>query len=148
MSLLQRVCLPLIDGGKLESVAKAAGLRRKDGVWALRIDRKRRLELDPPDVANPYACGATIIHGVGAGPAIHDAIDDWARSQTPGLTPVKVRQASTGAIYARTTSTWEGKNAKGDIGVVLSEEKTLQGRPVDGDLDQSTLILSLTPNRT
>jgi hypothetical protein len=48
-------------------------------------------------------------------------------------------------MYQRTTSTWEGTASNGAIGVVLSEEKTLTGAPVDGRFDQSELLVSLTP---
>jgi hypothetical protein len=148
VTMLRRVCLPLIQGGDLKSVAKSAGLKQVNGQWILRIDHRRRLELDPPDDANPHVCGATIIHGVGAQPAIRRAIDTWARARLIPLDPVKVEQPSTDLNYELTTSTWAGKTPKGAIGVALSAEKTLQGRPVGGDVGQSKLFASFTPNAT
>ncbi len=148
ITLLQQVCLPLIKGGDLDTIAKANHLRRKDGQWTLIIDRNRRLVLDPPDTANPRICSATIRHAVGSGPAIQQAIDDWARSSTPALTRVKVDETSTGPSYLRTTSTWSGPNPMGTVGVALSEEKTLKGAPVDGALDQSEIEISITPKAT
>jgi hypothetical protein len=146
--MLQSVCLPLVEGGNLRSIAKANHLRQEDGQWTLVIDHQRRLELDPPDPANPHVCGATIHHSVGAGPAIRQAVDDWARSRSPALAAVKVGQTSTGPSYLRTTSTWQGPTPNGLVGVALSEEKTLSGEPVAGKLDQSEIEVSLTPKAT
>jgi hypothetical protein len=148
VAMLQSVCLPLIEGGKLRSIAKANHLRQDDGQWTLVIDHKRRVELDPPDAANPRVCTATIIHSVGSGPFIRQAVDDWARSRSPALKEVKVDQTSAGPSYLRTTSTWQGADPDGVLGVVLSEEKTLNGTPVAGGLDQSEIEVSLTPKAT
>jgi hypothetical protein len=148
VTMLQNVCLPLIEGGNLALIAKANHLRRKDGQWILIIDRKRRLDLDPPDTVNPHVCGATITHSVGSGPAIRQAVDDWARSRSPALTAVKIDQTSAGPTYLRTTSTWRGADPQGVLGVVLSEEKTLKGAPVAGNEDQSEIEISIAPKAT
>jgi hypothetical protein len=146
VTVLRDVCVPLLGGGDLKSVATGGGLKLQDGEWVLPIDGKRRVELQPPDQANPHLCGATITHRVGSQPAILSAVDAWAKSQSPPLQPVKVRQQSTGATSVRTTSTWQGQTAKGSLGVVLTERKTLTGAPVAGELDRSTLLASLTPS--
>ena len=148
VTLLQHVCLPLIKGGDLRTIAKTNHLRQEDGQWTLIIDHGRRLQLDPPDSANPHVCSATIYHSVGAGPAIRQAIDDWARTTSPALTPIKVDETSSGPTYMRTTSTWQGADPSGVVGVALSEEKTLSGAPAAGKLDQSEIEVSLTPKST
>ncbi len=139
-----QVCLPLIEGAKLKPVAASVGMKQEKGEWILPIEGKRRIEVFPPDAGNPTTCSATITHGVGAQPAIRQALDLWAKSLTPPLTPVKIDVRTVGESYRRTTSTWEGPLAKGSVGVVLSEEKTLQGAPADGDLDRTTLFVGLT----
>lgn len=144
-AVLQKVCLPLIQGQRLKDVAPSVGLRKDHGAWVLRIDRDRRVKVTPPDPTNPHVCQATIVHGLGAGPTIRAAVDEWARSRTPPLTPGKVDSISTGPQYQHTTSTWDGQASDGTIGVVLSEEKTLAGAPVDGRFDQAELLVSLTP---
>jgi hypothetical protein len=117
-------------------------LRREHSNWVYRIDRKQSIELANPDPTNPRVCSATIIQDVGAQPAIRQALDNWARSQTPPLKAVKDAVQTVGPLYLRTTSTWSGSSA---LGVVFAGERTLQGKPVHGDLGQSELLASLTP---
>lgn len=143
--VMQRVCLPVIGGAGFEGVVRSAGLENRHGQWVYPIDRRQRIEVSTPDPSNPHVCNATIIHDVGAQPAIRQALDNWARSRTPPLQAIKVQVQAPGPFYLRKTSTWSGSGPGGEIGVVFSGEKTLQGQPVDGDLDQSELLASVTP---
>jgi len=143
--VMQRVCLPVIDGAPLEGIARSVGLQNKHGQWVYPIDGRQRIEVSSPDPSNPHLCSATILHDIGAQPAIRQALDNWARSQTPPLQAIKVQVQAPGPFYLRQTSTWSGSSPRGEIGVVFSGEKTLQGKPVDGDLDQSELLASITP---
>jgi hypothetical protein len=139
------ICLPVLEGAKIEAVAKTTGLRNRSDGWVLPIAGKRHIELSPPGGTNPHICEVTIIHQPGAGPAILDALRQWASSRSPPLQPTKTEQVATGAVYRLTTSTWEGNTAEGHLAVVYAEDKTLDGRPVAGNLDQATLTVALTP---
>lgn len=143
--VVERICIPLVQGANLNTIAKTARLRREHGQWVYRIDRSQRIELATPDPTNPNICGATIIHDVGAQPAIRQALDSWARSQTPPLRAIKDEVQTAGPLYLRTTSTWSGMSPRGEVGVVFAGERTLRGEPVHGDLGQSELLASLTP---
>ena len=145
VSMLQNACLPLVNGGDLKKVARTAGLKLRNGQWMLPVSGKRQLDLQPPDDVNPHVCTVVIIHRIGGDAAILQAINTWAAAQTPPLQPIKVLQKSVGVTYQRTTSTWASQSAKGAEGLVLASEKTLDGKPVAGDDDQSELILSFTP---
>ena len=59
---------------------------------------------------------------------------------------MKNADESRGPSRLRRTSSWFGPSGKEWVGVVLSEEKTLDGRPVGGDEDQATLLVSATPS--
>jgi hypothetical protein len=146
VEVLQKVCLPLLDGQSIKAVAASAGLKANGGHWMLPMPGRTRVELDPPDFANPHVCQATLIHRTGVQDAIRAAVNDWARAQAPALSPEKVRQQVKSLDYQIVTSTWRGPAAKGVIGVALSEEKTPDGRPLEGNLDRSELYASLTPN--
>lgn len=146
--VLKDVCLPLLGGAKIDTVAKATGLKNGRDGWVLPIRGKRRIEVDPPGGSNPHVCSATIIHDPNAGGAIVDAITAWSNSQTPVLQPLKAREKTTGAIYQLTTSSWVGKAPGGDLAIVYTEDKTLKGQPVAGNLDQASLTVGLTPSRS
>lgn len=146
MTTVKDVCLPLLKGAQIASVAKTAGLKNGRDGWVLPIAGKRRIEIEPPDGPNPHVCSATVIHAPGADDQIVKALTGWAASQTPGLQPVKSAEKATGPLYQLTTSSWSGKTADGVLGLSYSEDKTLDGKPVAGNLDQATLAISLTPS--
>lgn len=145
LAAIKDVCLPILKGAKIEGLAKATGLRNSRDGWMLPIDGKRRVAIDPPGGANPNLCTGTVVHDPNAGASILAALVGWAAAQTPPLPPVKVEEKATGALYQLTTSSWEGKLDGADAALVYSEDKTLEGRPVAGKLDQSTFALALTP---
>jgi hypothetical protein len=143
--VVRDVCLPMLMGAKIDTVAKSAGLKNRHDGWVLPIAGKRHIELSPPGGSNPHVCEATVIHDPGAGASILAALRQWASGHSPPLQAIKTEQVATGAIYRLTTSTWEGKTANGNLAVVYAEDKSPDGKPVAGDLDQSTLTVALTP---
>ena len=145
LTMLNQVCVPRVLDGKPKTVARSLGLRNENGQWILPIDEKRRAVLLPPDKANPYICQAQITHQIGAQASIRSALDAWAKSRTPPFSRVDVLKPSTGPLYRLLASSWAGQTANGSLDVVLSEQKTLQGKPVDSDLDRSVLIVGFTP---
>ena len=146
VTALENVCLPLLRGGNLKQAAAAGGFREKDGAWIREIEGSRRVELQPPTGANPHVCLATVYSAVGGGDALRAAIDAWAKRQLPPLAAQKVNESEAGPNYVRSTSTWSGQSTGGEVGVVLSEQHTRDGLPAAGDLDRSTVLVSLTPS--
>jgi hypothetical protein len=146
LAVVKDICLPLLQGAKIDTVAKAAGLKNGRDGWVLPISGKRHIEVDPPGGSNPHVCAATVVHDPNAGLSIVTALGNWASSQTPALQPLKAQEKATGALYQLTTSSWSGKAAGGDLAVVYSEDKTLDGKPVAGGLDQASLTVGLTPS--
>lgn len=145
MTVLTEVCLPLLQGAPMDSVVKAAGLKKSRDGWGLTIAGQRRIEIDTPGGSNPHNCSATIIHDPAASDGILSALSDWAGKQTPPLQQIKKQEKATGALYLLTTSSWVGQTAKGDLALAYSEDKTLNGQPVAGALDQAYMTVSLTP---
>jgi len=145
IATLEAVCLPLLRGADLKRTTAAGGFHQKDGAWVLKIDGERRVELQPPTNVNPHICSATIYSAVGGDSALRSAVDSWAGRQSPPLTPQKVNQTEAGPNYLRSTSSWSGQSAAGQIGVVLSEQHTAAGLPAAGNLDRSNMLVSLTP---
>jgi hypothetical protein len=86
-----------------------------------------------------------VVHEPAAGAPIFEALSQWATSRSPPLQATKTQQAATGPLYRLTTSSWEGKTPDGDLAVLYAEDKTPDGKPVAGNLDQATLSVALTP---
>ena len=146
VSVLQNACLPLLHGAKLNAVASKLKLKNVHGDWLLPVDDQRQVELTPPDAANPALCSETITHRAGGDPAIYAAVDQWARAQTPALQPVKVESPTQAADHLWLISSWSARSPKGDLSIVLTDEKTLSNQPLKGRLGQATLMVSVTPN--
>ncbi|HEY2483308.1 MAG TPA: hypothetical protein VGI30_14095 [Caulobacteraceae bacterium] len=147
ISALQRVCFPLSRGAKVDTVAAASGLRQENGQWVLPIRGPEQIVVTPPDFSNPTVCTATITYDPAQDNQLVGVIDSWAKTQTPPLKAVKVKAPESGPVMQRLTSSWQALGPKETDGVVLSQEKTLQGQPVDGKLDQAELLVSVTPTK-
>jgi hypothetical protein len=145
LAVVRDICLPVLKGAKIEAVAKSTGLTDGRDGWVLPIAGKRHVEISPPDGANPHICAATVIHDPTAGPSILGVLRQWASSRSPPLQPRKTELAATGPLYHLTTSSWEGATDSGYLALVYSEDKTPDGKPVAGKLDQATLTVALTP---
>jgi hypothetical protein len=139
VATLQRVCLPVLHGADVKASASAAGFRLKDGQWVLGIDSDRRIELSPPDEANPHICTATIYARPSSTPALQRALNAWAVAQTPPLTQVGQSRASAAPGWASTS--WRGQTPSGTLGIALGQQQPGQGEPVA----ESDLQVSLTP---
>jgi len=139
VATLQQVCLPVLHGADVKASASAAGFRQKDGEWVLTIDSDRRIELSPPDAANPHVCAATIYARPTSTAALRQALNTWANAQTPPLTQVAPSGAS--AAPGWSSASWRGQTASGTLGIALGQQQPTQGEP----FAESDLQVSLTP---
>lgn len=139
---LERVCLPLLKGQALERVAGSSGLKSDDQGWYLVLPRAERLSLLPPGGANPTVCSFTVTFPVDHPQPILTLLNVWAEDH--GLTARRKGQPSTGPAEQRWTWSWEGNGPSGSTAIVFDTEKTLQGRPVSGELDRATVLVSQT----
>ena len=138
---LKQVCLPLLKGGDLGPAASAAGFRLKDGQWVLPIKGDRRIELSPPDDANPHVCSAAVYAKPDSQAALRQALSGWAGAQSPPLTPVQEPPELATAGWS--TSSWRGQTPAGTLGVALGQAQPAQA-PAATVLE-SDLEVSLTP---
>ncbi len=143
VTTVERICLPLIEGQPIKTVAAATGLKQARGEWVLQLEGKQRVTVAPPGGANPTVCSAVIIHAPGDQEPIVKALDAWAMGKTPAYSRDKVREDIKGAVALRKTSSWYAATPAGNTNIVFSEEKTLQGGPVAGPLDQATLMVNV-----
>jgi hypothetical protein len=133
--------VPLIAGRDPDAVSKSAGVRDRDGQWVLTVDGRKEIMVLPPTPANPNVCSLTVKYDVGGEKPILDLLNAWALANS--LEVRRVREESEGPLRDRRTSSWEGNRQGAPTALVFSEEKTKDGRPVAGDLDQATVLLSI-----
>lgn len=140
VAALDKVCLPVLRGAKVKTAAATAGFKLEDGAWSRPIGDQRRLDVEPPDVANPHLCTVTVTYAAGDGAQLRAALGAWASTRSPPLSAVQVGQNIAGSDL--TTSQWSGQGSGGAESVVLSQEQPAQG---NGGSRQSTVIVSLSP---
>src|SRR5262249_27436843 len=117
LATLQTVCLPALSGHSAKLSATKAGFRLKDGLWVERFSGERRLELPPPDAANPHICSATMYATPAAALGFHTALAAWAGAQTPPLKANADDASVSGPNHDWETSAWSGPTSKGLLGV-------------------------------
>jgi len=142
IAAIDKACLPLLRGAKPQAAAASAGFRLQDGVWTMSASGQPKVELDPPDVANPHLCTLTITYKPGGGAALSAALGAWASAQSPPLASVETNQAVAGSPEGLTNSTWSGQASGGVESVVLSQEHPAAGATGSS---QSTVFVSLGP---
>jgi hypothetical protein len=142
LDAITRTCLPLLHGSATPATAASTGFRQQDGIWTKSAEGRPKLELDPPDVANPHECTVTVTYAPGGGAALRAALGAWAGAQSPPLAPVETNQAVAGSPNGLFTSTWSGQASGGVENIVLSQEKPAAGAK---GLSQSMVLVSLAP---
>jgi hypothetical protein len=138
---LQQVCVPVLKGGALRAAASAAGFRLKDGQWVLPISGDRRIELAPPDEANPHVCSAAVYAKPDSQAALRQAVNTWAAAQSPPL--ALATEPPGAATPGWSTSSWRGQTPAGTLGVALGQAQPAQAR--SPAVLESDLQVSLTP---
>lgn len=147
LTALEKICLPLASGSDLKTLAPSTGLRQENGDWVLPISGPERIDVIPPDSANPHICIATIHFRGNQADAMRSAIGAWAAQQSPPLTPDQVAAAEKGPQRLRTISSWQASTPKAADAVLFTKEKTLDGKPVDGALNEAQVMVSVTPTK-
>lgn len=147
LSVLDRVCTPLLNGAKPADVIAAAGLRkgREDALY-LPLDGGKRINITPPRYNNPTICALDVVYDVGGGDAVFNALDAWASLHPTVLAPLRVREQSQIDNELHIISSWTGAGAKATEGLLLVQRKRADGGPLSANREQAQIIYSLTPN--
>lgn len=143
VTTLQKACLPILRGERVEAAARSAGFRLQDGGWVRPIAGKEEINLDPPDTANPHVCTLTITTGPSDVAAMRGQVASWAAAQSPPLASVGV-QSAPGAAQGWVTSTWTAQTPSGAESVVLTQPQAPTEQS-SAQTQQSTLLVSLSP---
>jgi hypothetical protein len=138
---IQTVCLPALRGASFASQARSAGFSMENGASTLRLARGAEASLEPPDVANPHVCSATVSSGANDAAGLKAAIGSWAAAQTP---PIVLVNTQSSAAEEPTTSAWGAATSNGTLGVGLDQSSPPTNGPAGGQ-EQSTLYVGLTP---
>jgi hypothetical protein len=141
ISMLEKACIPLIKGQDPKAVATANGLRRSRDDLVLQLPGVQRITLAPPTMANPTVCTLTVNYDVDQSKPLVDALGNWGSIQTPPMAPLGSGFQSGPGM---TGWSWSGDSAQTHTGLVLTVQKTPDGKPVGKGYDVATVLFSLT----
>jgi hypothetical protein len=140
VTVVERVCLPLIAKQPLDAVGPSAGLTRKSGDWTLAMQGAGSIRVSPPSPANPSTCIGNLEYERAAGASMRSALATWAGEK--GLALVKSDEQTKNSYLQYHTSSWSGRLDGKATTVVFTEQTELDGRPTAGSLDEATLLVN------
>ena len=141
ISMIDKVCTPLVAGQDIKSVAAANGLKKTREAWVLALPGVQRFSVTPPTAANPHVCSVAINYDVDQSKPLVDALFVWAVQQTPSLPPLSSAYQSSPGI---TSWSWAVDSGQGQEGVVFTIQRTPDNRPAGKGYDVATLLFSKT----
>lgn len=141
LNILDKVCVPAVQGQALEGLAKSAGMAMRKGVWQLGLEKPYVLSVAPLG-SNTNVCTITVDHAIDGAAPLRDAVAYWALTKQPQMTPYRKRDKFD-ADFTRYTSSWEDVRPDGSSkGVVFVELKKLDGNPVSRKADRAEILYS------
>jgi hypothetical protein len=142
LSVLDTICVPLIDGGDLGKLAKAAGFR-KSGENFVSKQKTYQLTVLAPG-SNPNQCHVDIVHPIDpvapAAPIII-ALHNWA-AVTRGWTLYRNDKNVLGS-QEFTTRSWENDVNGKHLALVLTTKRKANGSPAQRNADTSEMIYGI-----
>jgi hypothetical protein len=143
VSVLEKVCVPMVRGGKIEDLAKAAGMRlnRRDETWVMALggDRAYTIAVSPPG-SNKDVCRAEVHYALGQDAPIVSAINIWAFLHQPELI-LQANYVSTNADgLKRVQKSWEHLASSSSVAVNFTTVSKPDDSPVNGKYGTAELF--------
>lgn len=134
LNVIEKVCVPLVRGGKLEALAKANGfkLNRRDGNWVMPLggDKLYTVTLFPTGV-NKDVCRGEVHYAIGGEKPIVEALNIWSFLHKPEL----VLQANYVSVNAdgvkRVQKSWEHLESTSSTAVNFTTETKPDDSPLN-----------------
>ncbi len=140
LSALETLCVPLVDGGDINKLTKAAGFRKSGDGYVMK-QKTYQLTLIPPG-SNPNQCHIDVVHPVDPAGPIVVALHNWAAVSRGWTLYRNDKNVDAGQEY--TTRSWETDADGKHSAMVFTTIRKADGSPSKGTADTSQLIYSAT----
>jgi hypothetical protein len=141
LGTLESVCIPAVDGGNLDKLARSDGFRKSGDTWILH-GHGFTFTILPPG-SNPTQCHVDLVHPVDveapARPMVV-ALHNWA-AVARGWTVYR-NDKNVDGNEELTTRSWEHDDAGAHEAIVITTYRHANDAPMRGGSDTSTLIYS------
>ncbi len=134
--------MPLVDGGDINKITKAAGYRKSGDNFVLK-QKTYQLTLIPPG-SNPHQCHVDVIHAVDPAGPIVVAMHNWAAVTRGWSLYRNDKGVVSGQEY--TTRSWEIDEDGKHSALVFTTVRKADGSPSKGANDTSQMLYTKTAN--
>ena len=146
LSTLQSVCIPAVEGGNLDQLARSDGYRKTDGDYVLKgRGRPYEFTILAPG-SNPTQCHVDMVHPIypeAPAAALVVALHNWA-SVERGWSLYRNDKNVASNNQELTTRSWEHDDPGKHEALVIVTFRHADGTPMKRDADTSTMIYSET----
>jgi hypothetical protein len=143
ISVLEKICVPIVRGQPLDAVAKANGfkLNRRDGTWTLPLGGDKNYQVIVfTQGSNKDVCQGEVHYAIGQDKPIAAAINTWAFLHQPEL----VLQANYVNVdpdgIKRVRKSWEHLETNSSTAVNFSTQSKPDGSPLNARFDTATIF--------
>jgi hypothetical protein len=143
LTVLEKVCVPIVRGQKLDDVAKANGMKlnRRDGSWVLGLGGDRNYTVTIfSQGSNKDVCQGEVHYAIGQDKPIVAAINTWAFLHQPEL----ILQANYVNVdpdgIKRVRKSWEHLESNSSTAVNFSTMSKPDGSPLNSRYDSASLF--------
>ena len=143
IDVLQSVCVPAVEGGSLDSLARSHGFRRSGENYVLK-GRGFQFTLLAPG-SNPNQCHIDMIHPVypeAPAAALVVALHNWAAVERSWTVYRNDKNIESGQEL--TTRSWEHDDPGKHEAMFITTYRQGNGSPMKGNADTSTMVYSET----
>ncbi len=134
LNVVEKVCVPLVRGGKLDDLAKAAGMKlnRRDGTWSMPLggDRNYTITMFPSGV-NKDACRGEVHYALGGEKPIVSAFNVWSFLHQPELLLQANYVQVNGDGVKRVQKSWEPLDSTSSTAVNFTTETKPDDTPLN-----------------
>jgi hypothetical protein len=143
LTVLEKICVPLVHNGNLDQLAQANGFKknRRDGTWTLPLggDKNYTVTLLPSGV-NKDVCQAEIHFAVGQDAPIYKAINVWAFLHRPELIQTANYVAVDADNVKRIRRSWEHQESAQSVAVNFTTWRKPDDTPLNRSYDTGMLF--------
>lgn len=143
LSVLEKICVPVVHGGNLDQLAQANGFKknRRDGSWSLPLAGGKNYNITLlPQGVNKDVCQAEVHFAIGQDEAIYKAINVWAFLHKPELVQTANYVAVDADNVKRVRRSWEHQESAASTAVNFTTWRKPDDTPLNRDYDTGMLF--------
>lgn len=144
ISVIDKLCVPLVRGGNFDQLAAAAGGKknRRDGSYTIIMGAKPYSITVAYPGSNANVCSLTLNYALGQERPIITGLNIWAFLHDPELKLQRNDFVVGADSVKRITLSWEYFTDKTSTGLVFVQLKKPDDSPLNAKFDQATLLYS------